>query len=56
MGRTVLALLSQLKKYFEDHLEEEGSEPVTKKNLSVGVQLGLALKVSEQPWLFKKAA
>jgi site-specific DNA recombinase len=55
-GRTVLSLLSQLKKYFEDHPEEQESELVSKIKLSVDERLGLALKVSEQPWSFKKAA
>jgi hypothetical protein len=55
-GRTISALISQLKKYFEEHPEEQESEITSNKKLSVDEQLGLALKVSEQPWLFKKAA
>jgi DNA invertase Pin-like site-specific DNA recombinase len=55
-GRTLLALLSQLKIYFENHPEEQGSELRVKKKRGVEEQLGLALKVSDQPWLFKRAA
>jgi hypothetical protein len=51
-----LALLSQLKKYFQDHPEEQESELIAKRKRNVEDQLGLALKVSEQPWLFSRAA
>ncbi|MDQ3816381.1 MAG: recombinase family protein, partial [Acidobacteriota bacterium] len=54
--RTVLSLISQLKKYFEDHPEEQESDLLSKKKLSVDEQLELALKVSEQRWLYKRAA
>jgi hypothetical protein len=54
--RTVLSLLSQLKKYFEDHPEERESELLQKQKLSIEEQIGLALNVSKQTWQFKRNA
>jgi len=55
-GRTLLALLSQLKKYFKDHPEEHERELGPERKLAVDDRLTLALKVSRQERFLGRAA
>lgn len=54
--RTLLALLSQLCKYFADHPAEQEGHAVPEKKLSLDQQLALALKLSHQQRFLNKAA